>query len=46
MICLVCNEKKRLNRGICQECRDRILRPHYIENLKEVKPARAKKNVK
>lgn len=38
MICLICNETKRLNKGICQPCRDRILRPHYIEPIKENKP--------
>jgi hypothetical protein len=46
MMCLICNETKRLNKGICQTCRDRILRPHYIDPIKEIKPAGSVKNGK
>jgi len=46
MICLICNESKRLNKGICQPCRDRILRPHYIDPIKTEAQTRAIKNGK
>jgi hypothetical protein len=35
MICLICQKNTPLNRGICQPCRDRILRPHYLQPIKK-----------
>lgn len=40
--CIKCEKPKQLIRGICKECRDIILRPHY---LKPVAVKKGGKNV-